>query len=321
MADEELDPTKPYDPAALEDRLKRLSEDQRKTFWRMFTQKQRNLEAAEIAQRQALRKLYRDALDDIERQISDNFRDTDNWDLATMRRTGRQRFLYQQIVDRIRSLGGRVDEVAVQTTLDQFKQAYAFGAYQQESFGQDPQAIKFGLLPDRDIVSMLSQDFNGADFSTRLGLITDDMAHNIQTELTRSMIAEESWGQAARRIREWMGSGSGTAFWRANMIARTELRRASSLGGYQFAQENEDIIDRTVWLAHAGACPICIELDGDELEGPEDYPPFQSHPNCTCSHMDLPAGQEYEGFGKVSRSPEDFGAWAERNGIGDLVTA
>ena len=75
---------------------------------------------------------------------------------------------------------------------------------------------------------------------------------------------------------------------RATMIARTELAFAhvqGNLDGWRVSDE----VESKVWLASAGACPICQALDGTEVGLGEmfdydgeaiDGPP--GHPNCRC---------------------------------------
>jgi len=316
-----MDPTTPLDQAAIEERLKGL--DQRKVgrFWRLYRGRQVDLNVAEVAQRRELRGLFRAALEDLNNEVRQSFDavGVEKWDLATMRRTGRQDFLFRQIVNRIEALGGQTNGAIERSLVAQFKRAYAHGAYSAQELGANPEAIRFGIIPDQEILGMLYQDYQGANFSQRLGIITDDMAHRIQQGLMRSMIDQESWLQAAKRIRGEMGTSGRAATSRAEMIARTELRRASSLGGYQFRLENEEAIGKTVWLAHAGACPVCVDLDGRELDGPEDYPPALSHPNCTCTYMDLPIGQTYGEFGQTDQPQQTFKDWAADHGATGLI--
>ena len=80
---------------------------------------------------------------------------------------------------------------------------------------------------------------------------------------------------------------------RALMIARTETIRASNQGQRQLWQQavREGYLPRTarmVWIATLGACPICLDLQGEEVSvsdgtfsGGIDVPP--AHPACRCT--------------------------------------
>ena len=316
MGDGESDPFQLYDEFSINKKIAGLSEAQRSAFWRLYTWDQKALDRSWISTRQDLLSLFRVASSDLSMKINDTFAglDIDTWDLATMRRTGRQQALLRQIADRIYELGGDVNKVTETALMQEFRRKYAWGTYGAESMGIPGEMIRFGQIPDRDILAMLHQDFQGADFSVRIGLITDQMAHDVQMSLTRSMIEMESWGAAARRIRDLMGVRGQAAVSRAECIARTELRRASSLGGWQWRQENPELVDKTVWFAHAGACQECKDRDGEELEGPDEYPPNESHPNCTCGHMDLPKNTIYLEYGQVAKVPQPFEEWAAEHG-------
>jgi hypothetical protein len=82
---------------------------------------------------------------------------------------------------------------------------------------------------------------------------------------------------------------------RAERIAETETRYAEALG--QQAAWARMIGDGTlpggrrhwhkVWITREDACPICEDLDGEEVQldalfGDEFSAPPEPHPNCRC---------------------------------------
>ena len=107
------------------------------------------------------------------------------------------------------------------------------------------------------------------------------MIHGIeQTTLRRigDIIAEGlAVGATASEIGTNVDSVLGDPF-RSDMIALTETQRAfnaSSMDQYQLAD-----LPGFTWIAYEGACPECLDLEGDHSFG-DDYPP--AHPNCRCA--------------------------------------
>lgn len=259
----------------------------------------------------------------------------DKWNLQDARRYGHDRLLIEATTRRIHQLGHQIDRIVHEGMRELFVKGYMESAYRLDQLTpaavrisreslreQDPEVtagINFDIPDQNAIDALILEPFKGATFSDRLGLITDEMAQDIKGELLRSMMEQESWQQVAQRIRSEMGAGTvRAATWRANMIARTELRRASSLGAITFADQNSDIIEKTIWLAHPGACPICLDLNGSELESEDDYPPEQSHPNCTCTHADIPKKWDKildEATPDLAAPRQSFEDWSAENGF------
>jgi len=280
----------PLDPKRFDKFISSLSEEQQSAFWRLYSAKQNYLTADEAQERRLLIELFRQATKDIEVHVARIFSEqgTDKWDLQTMRRFGRDKALFEQIKQRIQTLNADLNQRVEQAMTNHFKKAWFRNAHKLDSLTPASTSIQFGIIPDYNILALLHRPFGGAMFSDRIGLITDEMAENIRRELLRSMISGESWNQAARRIRDEMGTRGRKAVWRAEMVARTELTRAQEMGTFQFNEENKDVIDKVVWVAHSGACEDCRALDGKVLKKEDDYPPNPSHPNCTCDAMAIP---------------------------------
>lgn len=276
-----------FDPSTIEAQLTGLTDDHKSALLDTYRSTGRILSAAEAAQKRELLALFKRATQDIEAEIYNVFSSMgqEQWSLAAVRRIGRDQVLLDQINNRITALGGQVTSTLQDGLLDQFKKAWAGAAYQLDAMTPPSTSIRFGIIPDRDIIAMLNQPFDGARFSDRLGLITDDMAHKVQQQLTYSMIAEETWQDAAKRIQDEMGTEGQRAVWRAEMIARTEMSRASSLAAEAFHAENEDVIEKVVVVAHPASCDECLDLHGENVDD-VGYPPF--HPNCRCGTIAVP---------------------------------
>lgn len=282
------------DPATIQAKLSGLPGAQKDTLLDLYRKSRAGLTDLEMAQRREIIALFRQTAKDIEADIFSVFSDIraegGTWDLASVRRIGRDKTLFDQIKNRLNALGASVTSQIDDGILDQFKQTWIDGAYRLDVMTPTSTAINFGILPDREIGAMLAQPFKGGTFSERLGIITDEMALSIKNELIRSMMAEESWGDAARRIRDEMGTEGTSSVWRAEMIARTELGRAQELANAELYAQNSDVIEKVIWVAHPGACDVCMDLHGTEVNDVEEYPPTASHPNCLCDTLAVPKG-------------------------------
>lgn len=288
----------------------------------IYRTQRRALTASEAAKRKEILSLFQKASKDIEADIFDVFHvlGQDNWDLASVRRIGRDKMLLDQVNNRIEALGGTLVGQLQDATLDQFKRTWAGSAYQLDQITPESVGVRFGMLPDQEILALLDQPFEGARFSDRLGLITDDMAHKIQQSLAYSMLSQDSWQDAARRIRDQMGTAGQGSVWRAEMIARTELARAQELANAELFSQNDDVIEKVIWVAHPTACDECKDMHGEEIEDTGDYPPL--HPNCVCSALAIPKSWEELAStdeGDFSISPKSRAKWAQENKMQDLI--
>lgn len=313
-----------HDPETIEAKLSALDPDQKTLLMKLYRSSRASLTTAEARQRAELIRLFKDTASKIEADIFQTFNAMggEKWDYNFVRRVGRQQQLLSQVNNRIQMLGGAIQGNFDDNLLDHFKKTWLDGAYRLDVLTPESINIRTGLLPDREIMAILDQPWNGGRFSDRLGLITDDMAHRVQQEITRSMMAEESWQQTARRIRGEMGTTGQKSVWRAEMVARTELSRAQTLANAQLYDENKDVIEEVVWVTHPQACEeICIPNHG-KLVSEVGYPPEDSHPNCRCSVLAVPkswGGLASTGDGDFSLRPPSKKEWAQDNGLGEVV--
>lgn len=100
-----------------------------------------------------------------------------------------------------------------------------------------------------------------------------------------------------------------TADW-SEMVARTELSRAQTLG--QIALYQKAQIKKVVWMSNHGdtVCDLCDEADGtiqplgDDFDGVDvDAPP--AHPHCCCTLLPADEDVMYPGIHQLLRDPTD----------------
>ncbi len=306
-----------YDQDTIDAQLDTLTDPQRSVLWKLYRGARGRATAAEAANRAELIKLFKQATGEIEGDVYQVFGalGSDTWDLASVRRIGRDQALVDQINDRIRALGGQVDGQLGDDLLAGFKAQVADSAHMMDALTPESVNLTFGLLPDTQIAAMLSEPWAGARYSDRLGLITSQMQADIKHALLRSMMSGDSWQDAARSIRGLMGTAGTGAVWRAEMIARTELRHAQELANEEFAAQNADVIADTVWVASPAACDECKAKHGRSVDE-VGRPPEDSHPNCDCGTMNVPkawGALAREGDDDFSIHPQSRQDWAAAN--------
>lgn len=258
-----------------------------------------------------------------------------NWDFVTMKALGRDTALLRDIIGQIERIRGQLD-VDTENALIRLFQEEAFRQFWMfDKSTPEPVIPKAPVVDAAGVRALISTPWEGAMFSDRIGLITTQMANDLQIELTRSMIAGESIADASERLEGIIGTARG----RAEMIARTEIIRAMNLAREDVFEKNADVIVDKVWKATLDdiTCPICAPLDGtgedewSEDEDGADGPP--AHPNCRCVlipvmksfrdlGVDVPEGLGDEEMavrdpttGKtVFQKYEPYSKWAERMG-------
>lgn len=313
------------DPEAIQAKLDGLQPGQKNVLWKLYRASRSELTVQELAIRKELLANLKATAKGIESDIYSVFSSLgkDNWTLANVKKIGRYQALLDQIHNRVGQLGEEMKSTLSDGLLDRFKKTWADGAYRLDSVTPESIGIRFGLFPDREILALVNEEFNGGTFSDRLGLITDDMAQDIKSQLVQSMMAGESWQDAARRIRAKMGAEGARAVWRSEMIARTELANVQVKASRYLAQENSDVVDDVIFIAHPWACDICMEKHGRPVSE-VGYPIEDTHPNCACDILIVPKGWDKLAAptGDADDAPEHPVAaskWKRDNGLGGTL--
>jgi len=272
---------------------------------------------------------YRTAQDNIIADLQKMFRveqfgTPGQWTLPEMEMAGRSARLFNSINQNLRALGQQTTDIIERADVEQFKNSRARSAYALDSATPPSYSVKLPIIPDQSIRALVSEPFQGAMFSQRIGLVTDEMASNIRNQLIQSMINGESMPQAAERVADVLGASnlanprSGAN--RALTIARTEVMRAQNIGRFSVYMDNDDIMAgpaekswRWVVTPDDRLCKWCLRREGktpDEIEdmpaggdpwGAKKEPPL--HPHCRCTTE--PILKTFREMG--IDMPEDFG--------------
>ena len=82
-------------------------------------------------------------------------------------------------------------------------------------------------------------------------------------------------------------------------------------------EENADVIEDVIWIAHPGACEVCTDKHGRPVSE-VGIPPADSHPNCGCDQLAIPkswGGLAEKDDGDFSISPASRRSWAEAHDV------
>lgn len=149
------------------------------------------------------------------------------------------------------------------------------------------------------IQEYMDKPWKGEKFSDRIWSINTNMARQLQSILTSGMQSGDSTQTMAKAMRSYTGVPDGTKLitrprasaqlYRATLIARTEMIRASRLAQKKVFSDNSDLMTGEVWTMAPGGirvCDDCLERNGktrDWIENNADDdldtdPP--GHPMC-----------------------------------------
>ncbi len=211
--------------------------------------------------------------------------------------------------------------------VSQYKDAYNASAWTLD------QAIPPEIEPRYDIPTesylreFLIQPWKGSMFSKRFAQINNDMAQDLQISVYQAMSSGQSAYNLGKVISGVIGTPDNGYKYQANMIARTELMRASNLAIEKNYNDNDDVLDDWIWIDTSGirTCDDCDERAGhtyDEVveiaddQGLDLDPPV--HPHCRCrwnaavkSWQEL-LGDDMQGSNEKIK-PQPFDIWANEN--------
>lgn len=205
--------------------------------------------------------------------------------------------LAEIIKNELRRLNQDVNESLLDELISQYKDAYNTSAWVIDQSTPPSIEINYDMPTESTLRQLVSSDWKGAMFSQRIGIINDFMAKDIQQEVIQSVLSGDSAKTLSKRISDVIGTEDSDYKYRASMIARTELMRASNLAGMAALEQNDDIMETWVWISRSLASPrLCeycaersgmtyeevqalIEEDDEQAEKGLDPP---AHPHCAC---------------------------------------
>lgn len=170
------------------------------------------------------------------------------------------------------------------------------------------------LVPREAIRAALESPYIGTD--GWINLSRETLVSEVKRSVIQGLMQGEGMRDIRRRLADALGIRPGQtsdfkgAYYRALLITRTEVMRASNLGALAIYEQNRDVLSGWEWVATLDerTCPICGQLDGkvfewdgngheirDRIKVPgqsrrvwgmrrvRSQPPSGSHGGCRCS--------------------------------------
>ena len=297
---------------------------------------------------QNLFEAYSQALREMEADLSAIWQsqvDGDTWGVTDI---AARESLMVQITAQIDNLLAQSGDAILSDMTDAFYGSQYGIAYtlDQQIGGAFPDGVNIPLLPVEAVQAQLLAPYVGNTFVNRFADSRDEFVLRIRRSLVQSQIQGESINQAMRRIREELGIITDRRlkadrlahrrnFNRVQMIARTELLRASNLGAISIYRANRDVLQGWTWLTAVDdrVCSICAPLDGLEftfdgepvsgISTTAQIPP-PAHPQCRCTVVPtlLPEFRDLERAIAGNRATQDgplsvdnFEQWRAQRGL------
>lgn len=238
--------------------------------------------------------------------------------------------LLQQILQAMAVLNAEETDLILTDAMDSLRAGY-FGTAWSLDTSLPPadmhgvQAKYLPLLPSEAVRAQVLAPYVGQTFVERLRDNRADFELRIKRALIQSQIQGDTIYQAQKRLAAELGiaiarrtkadrAHNRSAFARTEMIARTELLRASNNGALAVFEANDDVL-RGYEIKTAldeRTCPTCAALDGKQYAfGQGQRPPF--HPRCRCTILPVLINQALEQA--IVGKRVTFKQWAASKGL------
>lgn len=239
------------------------------------------------------------------------------WSASDAAFRARTEYLLSQIRDDV----GRLTDETTARTFEAMVRGYGGGYYGTAWIVDN--GLRTGayanipLLPVEAIRAAMLQPYLGSTFLDRFADARDEFVRRIRRSIVESQIRGESITQATVRLRNALGiTGDAKGLWaRAEMIARTEILRASNEGALLIYEANQDVLKGFQWRATLDerVCPICGQLDGEQWTFKDEYPVPPSHARCRCAILPVLLDSELEAA--IVGPYKGYREWAAERGI------
>lgn len=179
-------------------------------------------------------------------------------------------------------------------------------------------------LPAEAVRAAILAPYQGSTFVDRFKGNDLEFERRIRQAIVQSQINGDTIYQAQKRIASELGidigrrtaaakAANSANFYRTQLIARTEIIRASNQGALAVYRANDDVLDGWDWLTAKDdrVCNLCGPLDGTHHDMSEQFE--EQHPGCRCTATPSAKHQDLEA--KIVGPRETFLDWAARKNI------
>jgi SPP1 gp7 family putative phage head morphogenesis protein len=184
-------------------------------------------------------------------------------------------------------------------------------------------SVSMNVLPSAAIRAQMLSPYGGQTFLDRFANARGDFVNRIRRALTQSQINGDGIPDAMKRLADELGinigRGGAEAGLRARleMIARTEILRASNMGAMAIYEANQDVLKGWEWRATKDerTCKICGPKDGKQyaFNSKQAKPPI--HPRCRCAVVPVLIDSAFEE--RITGKHETWDEWKRRKMLFD----
>lgn len=243
----------------------------------------------------------------------------ENWRATDLAFRARTEALLQGISADIGRLTDRVTASVFDAAVRGYQAGYYGRAWLLEVGARSVSAINLPLLPVEAIRAALLNPYQGSTFLDRFIDARAEFERRIRRAIVQSQIRGETIGQATRRLQAELGLPVGRAtpgghHARVEMIARTEVLRASNAGAMAVYEANADVLAGVEWLATKDerTCPTCGALDGQQW-ALDKAPQPPDHPRCRCTLAPVLKNSSLEA--RIVGKRVTYREWAAARGV------
>ncbi len=277
-----------------------MAQTQQQVLQRIDRESRRALQGGAQADINALLRMYREALLDLEAIVRATWAelsaspDADRTRYLTWR-LGRERAFADMVARRLGEL--RMNWIASlrDGLLRQYSQQSLWDAYALDMATPPTIRVNTRTTTPTSADAVVNTPWRAAMFSDYVWAMTDDMTREIQNQIGQAVLSGESVGEAVRRIKQVkIADGNVPPDYAIERLARTEILKASDRAREMLYAENSDVVagEEIVVALDQRTCEICGPLDEKRLgsaevdrhldaHDAESRPPF--HPNCRCT--------------------------------------
>ena len=233
----------------------------------------------------------------------------------------RTEMLLEQIRTQIKQLTSDAQLLTFGAAQDAYRASYYGQAWLLDQSLRGGSGLNLSLLPTEAVRAAILNPYGGLTFVDRYADARDLFVKDIRKAIIGSQIVGDSIPEAIKRLAESLGLNPDRKTWdrglysRLEMIARTEILRASNNGTAAIYEQNKDVLSGWEFLTAKDdrVCEICAPEDGKRyaFDDTANQPPL--HPNCRCDMAPVLQDQELEKKIVGERAP--FLVWARDNGI------
>lgn len=249
--------------------------------------------------------------------------DAETWSINDANSVARTEALLSLINAEVERLLAQSQEIALNAATSGYQGGFYGRAWVLDTGLRGAAEAKIpALLPTDAIRAAILAPYGGSTFLHLFADARSEFERLIRRSIVESQIRGESIRQAIKRLGEALGVTSRdearALFARIEMIARTEILRASNEGAMAIYEANDDILEGWRWLATEDerTCPTCGALDGEvfKFSDPQSPPPEGSHPRCRCTPTPVLINAEMGK--KITGERQTYRDWAADRGIG-----